>query len=923
MAALLMALPTSRARTTFMATRQALPPVLRGDEAADLGPAARERLESIAHEAHSEGMLVFVKDECAARLRQPAPPNAVSYLLAAVLALRGEMEAAHQTLLRLGERLAEKSLWEPLAAVADRALGLETTQAAAKLLVKAHEGLGRDPARIEALEQAVEVLPDDLELALLLAVRLGEAGQGERRRSLLATLLPRFAAEGRWAGLEEAALEFSEHLDADGLIELAEALPAVADKGALAEASALLSIAFPPLDKEARTGELETPLRAVVAKALAAGGEAAAAPFRDALVSAIRHGRGRALPGADMVFATAGLADRMKPLGPALERFDRIAAIPPGQAVIHASFGPGRISGNDGDVVLVDFSGRPGHRMPYDAARRTLSPISEEDLRLMGATDPAKLERLRNEEPAEILTRALMSLGGEADAKKLKLFLVGSNLVPAAEWTAFWRRARAAAEKDPRIDHARAFEQHYRLQPGADDGAGEGDAPADAPLPPLQVRKLAKSNLATIRRFLTQHPQAEQALARRFGRYVESVMRDGEAERADRARAGLHFARWSPERKHEWTSMLKGLWDEGLVVSDLPAEDEQLALLASAHEAGVEADAILSGLNSRFSAVRDAAAEIRERLDEAGRRALHLTLLDHAPRYPSAALRAIEEDLAGPGPAEPWRTFLAALKLIEETPKGSVANKVLAWLEPGGPFEPVLAAGPCPEDMQLRIRVLLRQWRSSDRYLLPALDAVSRLGHRDTVETVQRARRASAEKLFEGVGRQAEEHDVPVMTRATWDRLQKELERLQHELRNVIPKTIQKARELGDLKENAEYHSAKQKQANVSKLVASLQLRLTRARFVEEAEHRDGTVGLGTEVVLEDEDQNVTTYWILGEDEHHHGEHVVSFHAPVGRALMGHAIGEEVELPEGERRKRFRIVSVERRIPASESESRG
>src|SRR6185369_6603095 len=107
--------------------------------------------------------------------------------------------------------------------------------------------------------------------------------------------------------------------------------------------------------------------------------------------------------------------------------------------------------------------------------------------------------------------------------------------------------------------------------------------------------------------------------------------------------------------------------------------------------------------------------------------------------------------------------------------------------------------------------------------------------------------------------------------------------RMERELRTTIPATIQKARELGDLKENAEYHAAKQKQANVSRLVRSLQQRLSRARFVDDVEHKDGIVGLGTEVVLES-DRDVLTYWVLGEEEHHHGAHVVSFQAPVGRA---------------------------------------
>jgi transcription elongation factor GreA len=159
-----------------------------------------------------------------------------------------------------------------------------------------------------------------------------------------------------------------------------------------------------------------------------------------------------------------------------------------------------------------------------------------------------------------------------------------------------------------------------------------------------------------------------------------------------------------------------------------------------------------------------------------------------------------------------------------------------------------------------------------------------------------------------------------MMTRATWEKLQKELERMEQELRTTIPATIQRARELGDLKENAEYHAAKQKQANVSKMVAALQLRLGRARFVEDTAHKDGIVGLGTEVVLES-DRDMVTYWVLGEGEHHLGEHVVSFQAPVGRALMGRSIGDEVEIGEGAERRRYHIVSVERRLPATEREN--
>ena len=339
-----------------MTVRGTLPAILRGDEAADLKPESRERLETLAQDARGDGDLVFVRDECAARLRQAGASWAVEYLLAVACALNGEIERGHQTLLGLGEKLVAAKAWEPLAALADRALELEESHAAARLLVRAHEGLKRDPARLHALERAWEIMPEDLELGLLLTVRLGEAGEGDRRRGLLTELLPRFAAEQRYAGLEEAALEFVEHAEPDCLVRLVETLPLVAQQGALAECRQLLEIAFAPIRAAGQAGECEKALRAVVAQVAETAGSGAAEPFRAALVESLRQGPVRVLPEGAAVIAGAGLEDRAVPLPVALERFDTVAALPPGRAVLHGSFGPGRVVGNDGETVRIDFA---------------------------------------------------------------------------------------------------------------------------------------------------------------------------------------------------------------------------------------------------------------------------------------------------------------------------------------------------------------------------------------------------------------------------------------------------------------------------------------------------------------------------------------------------------------------------------------
>src|SRR5439155_22581161 len=174
------------------------------------------------------------------------------------------------------------------------------------------------------------------------------------------------------------------------------------------------------------------------------------------------------------------------------------------------------IVSNDTVTITVDFMKSRGHKMPYVAARRTLTPVAEDDIRLIRFTNPAEIVRLRTEDQASMIVSALKCLGGSADAIRPKLFLISTDLVPAKDWTVFWRKGKPACEKDPRIDHARAFEQFYKLatesQVARSRAAAAGatatpGAPAataahdDTPPPSLEVRNPANTNIGTIRTF--------------------------------------------------------------------------------------------------------------------------------------------------------------------------------------------------------------------------------------------------------------------------------------------------------------------------------------------------------------------------------------------------------------------------------------
>jgi transcription elongation factor GreA len=126
--------------------------------------------------------------------------------------------------------------------------------------------------------------------------------------------------------------------------------------------------------------------------------------------------------------------------------------------------------------------------------------------------------------------------------------------------------------------------------------------------------------------------------------------------------------------------------------------------------------------------------------------------------------------------------------------------------------------------------------------------------------------------------------------------LKEELAQLEGPARQEIARRIQAARELGDLKENAEYHIAKEDQAHLETKIQRLVERLRNARVVEAAAHGD-TVGFGRTVHVVDEAAGrEMTFTLVGPTEADVRAGKLSAESPVGRALIGRRVGERVEV---------------------------
>jgi transcription elongation factor GreA len=143
------------------------------------------------------------------------------------------------------------------------------------------------------------------------------------------------------------------------------------------------------------------------------------------------------------------------------------------------------------------------------------------------------------------------------------------------------------------------------------------------------------------------------------------------------------------------------------------------------------------------------------------------------------------------------------------------------------------------------------------------------------------------------------------------ERLQAELAVLRRELNVELPKIIEVAREHGDLKENAEYHAAKEKQGMVSARVGNLEARIKELSMYTISSIPRGVVGYGSIVELEDLDSGETVvYEMVFSEEVDMAAGKISLTSPVGQALLKRAEGDEVSIQLPNARKKYQVVGV-------------
>jgi len=153
--------------------------------------------------------------------------------------------------------------------------------------------------------------------------------------------------------------------------------------------------------------------------------------------------------------------------------------------------------------------------------------------------------------------------------------------------------------------------------------------------------------------------------------------------------------------------------------------------------------------------------------------------------------------------------------------------------------------------------------------------------------------------------------ETPYLTAEGAEKLRAELARLKGPGREEMAKRLRSAIQMGDLSENADYHKAKEDQGFMEGRILELEYLLNNAIIVEAQSGQRNVVEVGTTVTVQEEDLDPEVFMLVGAKEADPRNGKISNESPIGRALIGHQVGERVtaQTPGGE--LSFKILKIE------------
>jgi transcription elongation GreA/GreB family factor len=586
---------------------------------------------------------------------------------------------------------------------------------------------------------------------------------------------------------------------------------------------------------------------------------------------------------------------------------ETLEQLKPGTFCLHKSWGFGRVAEWNLllNQILIDFEKKKAHPMQLQYAADNLTPIPAKHFLARKATDMAALKVDLKENAAAVMRSILESLGGKATQAQISSWLLG-EVFSEPEFKRWWDATKKLLKK----------EGHFLVPTKKNDPIELRAAPVSRPAELLaffdQARQ-PKEQAAALDQIIKLHHEFEEP-AKQLQPLLDTI--EETARRNQRLNPALTFELIIGrddllERESKLRSSNPDFTLERLIVEEEPRLAEILPRLPSAKERRV-LHALPAALGERWTV-----------------RALRLMQGSNA-----RLVSAMPKVFAEAGRQDDLRTALD--RSLREH---SATSEILYWLCKNRSEWPELInpellsaiLSACERDQHNESNsrsTRLRDLLLSDRSLIPDIFAGAELAQaRDAMrrlmlspvfdELTKRSLMARIIKLYPELqslitGEQMEEKSEALVV--SWSSLQKRKAELEELVNKKIPensKEIGVARSYGDLRENFEFKAAKEMQAVLMRRKAELERDLHRARGTAFESPDLSQVSIGTIITLrETMNGREETYTILGAWDGDPDRAIISYQTAIGQSLLGHRLGEVVELNTEEDTGRYAIVAI-------------
>lgn len=621
------------------------------------------------------------------------------------------------------------------------------------------------------------------------------------------------------------------------------------------------------------------------------------------------------------------LTNNKKPVEPCIQSFERNIVFDKDNYVFHRSRGVGKITSIDEENVIIDFKEIPGQRMSLQMAISSLQPLEPSHIWVRAYEDPEGMQKIFDEDEIRFFTILLESTNRSITLAEIKNEVVDKYL-PSSDWSKWWSRIRTKLKKDSKFgfnprkkDELIMWEQDLTLSDELEDrflAQNDWKKKLDLALETLKNEETEKAAESCARYY------AEQEGSKDLTRRVHSYLFLKEAKdtfpdlRVDPKLSGDDFKEIIKDEKKE--ALIK-------IYSDTPVSDFKRNLVDAIIENREDSTEILVSLLNELPIKihRYIVGELNRLGETEALKKFTETTCRRYREKPEIFLWIAKSILLGHWtyqwvPVSREEVMLMCFRLLKPLvklePKGTrLKNQALDTI-----FGTTNITADSIDSQALGEIVAtaevstLRRMAALFRDVAYVPDA-----HKDNFEVYLKKQRPDFE-LGETTqeitqATQAEDlfpdDDVILVSEAGLSIRKSYLDKLINEEIPQNSKDIGEAQEKGDLRENAEYKAAMERQSQLQAEVTKISDDLKKAKVIEAGDIRTDIVTIGTQTTVKTPEGESITYSILGPWEADSDKNVISYLSPLGKILIGKKQGDTAELENG---RKFTIESIEKAL---------